>query len=81
MSDKRRVRIVNDGQPGYMTQILDADTGQPIDWQTYHVALSAGLHEETKAIIVVHMPVIDVIVDAEILHICPCCGREVENDK
>ena len=76
MSEKRRVRIVNDGKPGYMTQILDADTGQLIDWQMYRVSLDARPHEETKAIIFVDSPIVDVTVDAEILHVCPCCGRE-----
>ncbi len=58
MSEKRRVRIQNDGKPGYMTQILDADTGKLLDWQMYRVSLDARPHEETKAIIFVYSPIV-----------------------
>jgi hypothetical protein len=80
VSDKIRVRIVNDGKPGYMTKVTDVETGQAIDrLKTIYVHIDA--EKETTASLVVYSPVVDLIVDAEILHICPCCGREAENDK
>lgn len=74
----QRIRIQNDGQPGCMTKITDADTGKELEWQTFRVTLDASYKELPLAIVYVYLPVVDMIVDAKIRHVCPCCGRAVE---
>lgn len=76
-----RVRIQNDGEPGYRTRISDAETGQAIDY-VRSVQLS-GLAVDTAPLarIEVWLPIVDVVVDAEITHVCPYCQRAMETDE
>lgn len=77
-----KVRIVNNGQPGYMTEITDAETGKRLDWQIFRVELDArGSKEPPTATLYLYMPALDVIADAEIKHVCPCCGQEVSSQE
>lgn len=77
-----RVRIQNDGTHSYDTRVTDVETGQEISHITSLTYTNGDLNEECpypRAEITVAMPaVIDVIVDAEIRHVCPVCGRSVE---
>lgn len=73
-----KVRIQNDGQPAYMTKITDAETGKELDWRIFRVELDARSGNVPTATIHVYMPAVDVIAEAEIKEVCPCCGREQE---
>jgi hypothetical protein len=69
----RRVRVVNDGQPGYATRITDADTGQPLD-SIYHVkVVDIDVRDVPKIFLWSHQPVIDIVGDAETTNVCPLC--------
>jgi len=75
---RKNVRIVNDGKPGYDTLVTDADTGTEI----LHV-MAVDVHLEAnrelpQAILTMGLPIVDIIADAEIKQVCPCCGRPVE---
>ena len=78
MSERVKIRIQNDGQPGYMTQVTDAETGKTLDWHIFRVELDARSDRETQAIIYCYMPAVDLIADAEIKHVCPVCGKPEE---
>ena len=77
----RRVRVVNDGQPGYATRITDADTGQPLD-SIYHVkVVDIDVRDVPKIFLWSHQPVIDIVGDAEPTNVCPLCktSKNVES--
>src|SRR2546421_3535474 len=70
----RRVRIVNDGGPGYATQITDADTGQHIS-NVFHIRMvDIDVKDVPRAILWTHMPVVDVIANADVVECCLYCG-------
>ncbi len=71
-----RVRIENDGKHRYATKITDAETGEPFGHVTSAIIQFDANEGSPTAILVVATPVVDVIVDAEVKHVCPCCGRE-----
>lgn len=72
----RRVRIQNDGGPGYATKLTDADTGQPID-RIFHIRLvDLDVKEIPKVLLWQYTPVIDVTANAEIVGVRPCCGTQ-----
>lgn len=74
-----KIRIFNDGKPGYMTQLTDVETGKVIEHCTdADVHLKINVQDMPKALITTIMPVIDVIVDAEIQQVCPVCGKPSE---
>lgn len=76
---KAKLHIQNDGQPGYMTKVTDAETGKELDWHIFRIELDArGRKEPPTAIVYCYMPAIDIIADAEIRHVCPCCGKPEE---
>lgn len=69
----RKVRIQNDGKPGYATRITDAETGQPID-NIYHAkVVDIDVHDVPRVLLWAHSPVIDVVGDAETVDVCPLC--------
>jgi hypothetical protein len=77
----RRVRIQNDGGPGYTTRITDADTGQPIG-SIFHIRLvDLDVKEVPKVLLWQHTQVIDVTANAEIVGVCPCCGKYKQDPK
>jgi hypothetical protein len=75
---KVKLHIQNDGQPGYMTKVTDAETGKELDWQIFRVELDANWKELPTAIVYCYMPAVDIIADAEIRHVCPVCGKSEE---
>jgi hypothetical protein len=71
-----KVRIQNDGKPGYLTDITDAETGQAIEFVTrLELEISSSRKSVPSAVLYVAYPVVDVIADAEIKHVCPVCGK------
>jgi hypothetical protein len=85
MSDEQktvRVRIQNDGTP-FSTVVTDCETGKVLDGVN-KVQWVADAHEMDRlpqAEIIVIVPVVDIIADAEIRKVCPCCGRDVEESE
>jgi hypothetical protein len=71
-----RVRIQNDTGRGYHTKITDVETGQELD--VAEVSISLKPSHENQAVLTVFSPVVDLIADAEIKKICPCCGKSME---
>lgn len=69
-----KVRIVNDGQPSYHTQITNVETGERIERVTDVRLYISAQRELPEADITVIMPHVDVIADAEVKQVCPCCG-------
>ncbi len=71
-----KVRIFNEGQPAYQTTVTDAETGEQVANVT-DVDLHISVRDPYPyALLTVATPVVDVIVDAEIRRVCPCCGRD-----
>ena len=69
-----KIRITNDGQPGYATRITNAETGEEIP-NVMRVQLDLSVTGDVpKALLIIALPVLDVIADADTLHVCPCCG-------
>lgn len=77
MSDKKRVRITNDGQPSWLTKITNAETGEEIP-RIRNITIRMNNDLIPSAYITTEMPIVDVVVDAEIKQVCPCCGRPTE---
>jgi len=72
----RRVRIVNNGGPGYATQITDADTGQHIG-NAFHIRMvDIDVKDVPRAILWTYMPIVDVIANADIVDCCRYCGQQ-----
>jgi hypothetical protein len=77
----RQVRIKNDGKPAFFTEVTDAETGEKIEMVTkLTFTFDAKDRQTPMALLYVAMPVVDVIVDAEIRYICPVCGKPTEED-
>lgn len=75
----KRVRIFNDTGMGYSTIVSDAETGARIEGVTF-ISLNIRSIERMQAIIHVANPVIDVVANADIRHVCPCCKREMTDE-
>ena len=73
-----KIRIQNDGKPSYMTQLTNAETGEPIEHAT---RVDVNLVIDVKgavpqAIITTIFPVVDVVAEVvETREYCPCCKR------
>jgi hypothetical protein len=72
-----RVRIQNDSGLGYMTKITNVETGQELEYVT-DVSIELNPNRATQAVLTLIVPAIDIIADAEIKKICPCCGKSME---
>jgi len=75
-----RVRIQNEGQPGYMTRVTDVETGKELAMvksADLTIRFDASDRNMPVAHLTVYAPVVDVIADADIKYICPCCGCPV----
>jgi hypothetical protein len=75
----KKVRIRNEGGPAYMTKVTDAETGESLD-HVFRVTLTYDVNDKQPpmALLWMYTPVVDVIIDAEIRHVCPACGRPEE---
>lgn len=63
---KRRIRITHDGSMRALDmRIVDAETGEPIRW-VKRVEIVADAKGEISAIITVHAPELDLLLDAEV---------------
>jgi hypothetical protein len=72
----RRVRVKNDGGPGYATKVTDADTGQPIDY-IYHVkVVDIDVHDTPRVLMWAHNPIMDITGIAETTNVCPFCKAQ-----
>lgn len=73
-----KVRIQNDSGVGYQTKITNAETGEDLSSKIFRVELELDVTKVAMATVFMYTPVVDVIADAEIRKVCPCCGRENE---
>lgn len=72
----RKVRIQNDGRPGYAARITDAETGQPID-NIYHAkVVDIDVRDNPRILLWAYSPVIDVVGGAETTDVCPLCKAQ-----
>ena len=80
-----RIRIQNGGTEGYNTKITDAETGSEVEsvgsltW-SFDCNDRSHFRDMPRATLTVFDPVSDIIADAEIRHVCPACGRDVEDE-
>lgn len=72
-----KVRIVNSGQPGHLTKVTDAETGNHLNLHISEISIKV-YDDLPHAILTCLLPDIDVIADAEIKYVCPHCGKENE---
>ncbi len=75
-----RVRIQNDGHLSRQTKVTDVETGREFYGVTKVVIgdiNDPAAHPFPYAEITIADAIFDVIADAQIKHICPCCGRDV----
>jgi hypothetical protein len=72
----RRVRIQNEGGPGYVTKITDADTGEFINNLFHARIVDLDVNNVPRAILWAHMPAIDIIAHAKVFEICPYCKQQ-----
>jgi hypothetical protein len=79
-SNTKRIRIVNDGKPSYDTQVTDAETGVPLERVTRVELIFDAKDPRVQAVLTIYEPVVDLLVDAEIRRVCPCCGRSLLED-
>lgn len=76
MADRRRIKISYDGGAVYGAKIVDTETGQDIPNVT-KVTFNLDMKEKLPlAVIWTALPVVDVVVDAEVHTHCPLCGQE-----
>jgi hypothetical protein len=73
-----KIHIVSNGN-ARSTRITDAETGEDLSGHL----LVTEIHIDARdtfphAILTCAMPPVDLIADAEIKRICPCCGRPVD---
>ncbi len=86
MSDEKtvRVRIQHDGGPAYAMRVTDVNTGKTIEnisgmhWSFDLNDRACDYGRPPVVKLTVHDPIVDVIVDAAVRKVCPCCGRPVE---
>lgn len=76
-----QVRIQNDGKQSYTTRFTSVETGEELQYVT-----EATIHMEAseplpKAVITMILPVLDLVVEAEINTICPCCKRKIVEEE
>ncbi len=72
-----KVRILNETGISYQTKIIDVETGKEL---THVGRVDLGFDASSGPItarLTVYRPPIDIIADAEIRKVCPCCGKEV----
>lgn len=78
-----KVRITHNGaiEANHYTRVTDLETGQPLEY-VKHVALDIPANNDPiTATITVAGPEIDIIADAEIKHVCPCCGTPQKEEQ
>lgn len=78
-----KVRITHDGSiaANYNTYVTDLETGKQLEY-VMHVGLDIPAnHDPITATITVAAPTIDIIADAEIKHVCPCCGAPQDDEE
>jgi hypothetical protein len=74
----RRIRIRNDGQHGYATEVTDAETGERIENVSKIDLQLLPTNKPVQAMITVLPVEIDVIAQAKFRHACPYCGKPKE---
>lgn len=80
-----KVRIVTNDKPGapvmpgWATQIMDAETGEPVEG-VYKITVNMDMKHPITALVYAYAPIVDVIADAEIRHVCRCCGHPIEQE-
>jgi hypothetical protein len=73
-----KVRIQNEDGLSYNTKITDIETGKNLEY-IGHFELSGDAGSgPLKVRLTQYWVAVDVIADAEIKQVCPCCGRSVE---
>jgi len=72
-----KVRIVNEGKPGFFTTITDAETGQDLS-DLMITEIRIEVHDRIPTAILTCTPAFDIIAEAAIKRTCPCCGLPID---
>jgi hypothetical protein len=78
-SSIKRVRIFNDQRAAYNIKVTDAETGALIE-NVSRISFDVRTKDPMRAVLYIASPIVDIIADADIRHICPCCGKEKDRD-
>jgi hypothetical protein len=73
-----KVRIVNDGGPGYATKITNAETGEDLSGLQLTEAHIRVRDNIPTIILTSVLPVLDITGEAKIIYRCPHCGKALE---
>ena len=73
-----KVRIQNEDGLSYNTKITDIETGKDLEYIGYFELSGEASSGPLKVRLTQYWVAVDVIADAEIKHVCPCCGRPVD---
>ena len=73
-----KVRIVNDGKHFYNTRFISVETGEEMQYVSEATIHFKADGKTPTAEFTMAYPVVDIIADAEIKRVCPCCGRPVD---
>jgi hypothetical protein len=69
-----RVRIQSADEHGHTTRFTSIETGQPLNY-----VAEATIHWRPDRMITAELtqllPVVDIVAEATIIHVCPCCGQ------
>lgn len=72
-----KIKIENDGRPSWDTKISVAETGEPLEQvKRVELVFDAAEKNPPTAVVYCYLPIVNVIMDAEIKHLCPYCGYE-----
>lgn len=78
LSKQKRVRIVYEGDNApFSTKITDAETGEEMPG-IFKAVVLFDASAVPQAILSMYAPVVDVTLDASIVHHCPYCRRPLD---
>lgn len=78
LSKQKRVRIVYEGDnKPFSTKITDAETGEEMPG-IFKAVVLFDVSAVPQAILSMYAPVVDVVVDASVIHHCPYCRRPLD---
>ena len=77
-----KVRIQNDGKPGYFTRVTDAETGEELHINLVHLEIDVKSRiPYAQFVSLFSAPAMDIVADASITRICRHCGQLLKEEE
>ncbi len=77
----KKVRILNEDGTAFKTRIIDMETGEELE-RIGRVEMNFDASSgPITARLTQYWVGVDIIADAEIKQVCPCCGKSVQEQK